>query len=96
LAARDGIEQNRDVTPVQQRVGQIDPPDAEIHRPNISRHRTIKQPPRNLDAEGIVSQEDIANAGDQYSRVVHNQAIIHHSSRRAAAELTFSTQFVAI
>ena len=66
FSARHGIDENRHVAPVEKRVGQIDPTNAEIdHAHALGPGSPVARALRYLDAEGVVAEEDIADAGDE-------------------------------
>ncbi len=58
---------------VAERIRQIESANPEIDDANTRRPELRSQTPGHLAAEGIVSQEDVADAGDQDSRIFVNQ-----------------------
>jgi hypothetical protein len=64
-AARRRVDHDDGLVSVEQGVGEVEPPDAKIRHPNLRGQFAFQKPPDNLDAEGVVAQEDIADAGDQ-------------------------------
>ncbi len=67
-AAWHGVHQDRRLAIVEQRIGEIQASDAEVHDLHAIRKGMTDHPPRHLRAEGVVPQEDIADAGDQDPR----------------------------
>src|SRR5258708_600923 len=68
FAAGDGINQDGELRAVGKRVCQVEPAYAEIFDANFLRPRAAQELLSHLDAEGVVAEEDVPDAGDQYSR----------------------------
>ena len=65
--ARPGgrVDQDDGLVAVQERVSQVEPSDAEVDDTRPFGQVDGCQAPGDLDAEGVVAQEDVADAGDQ-------------------------------
>src|SRR5262249_56474283 len=64
-AAPRGVDEHEQVAPVEQFIDQVNTADAEVGDLHAVWHRTLSQEPDHLDAEGVVSLEDVADPGDQ-------------------------------
>jgi len=73
-AARDRVDQDDRVIAVEQGVGQVEPPDAEVDDADPLRQGPASQPVDDLDAEGVVAQEDVADPGDEDARRAHGDS----------------------
>src|SRR5262249_2950645 len=71
-AARRRVHQDHGLVAVEQGVGQVQAADAEVDHAHLGRRPPPRQPPDDLDAEGVVAQADVADAGDQDARLLHN------------------------
>src|SRR5215469_2473307 len=60
-----GIDQHEQVAPVEQFIDQVNTADAEVGDLHAVWHGTLRQQPDHLDAEGVISLEDVAAPGDQ-------------------------------
>jgi hypothetical protein len=65
-AALRGVHEHEQVAPVEQFVDQVNTADAEVGDLHAVWHRTLRQQPDHLHAEGVISLEDVADPGDQY------------------------------
>src|SRR5574341_433268 len=68
-AALRHVNEDRHVVTVHQRVSQIEAADAIIHTPRFTGQFTSHQSLRHLDAEAVVAEKDVADAGDQNTRM---------------------------
>ena len=66
LPHRHGVDEHQGVVPVEQLVGQVHAADPEVGDPDTGWHLPTGQPVRHLDAEPVVTEEDVADAGDQH------------------------------
>src|SRR5215468_7776858 len=64
-AALRGVDEHEHVAPVEQFVDQVNTADAEVGDLHAVWHRTLRQQPDHLHAEGVISLEDVADPGDQ-------------------------------
>ena len=67
-AAGSGVYQDHCLVLVQQSVCQIEPANAKIDDANGFGERMLRQAPDDLDSERIVTEEDVADAGNQNPR----------------------------
>src|SRR4029077_19104300 len=65
LTAAVRVHQDDVIRVVGQGVGQVDPADAVVRNPDAIGQLAAAQPLRHLDAEGVVAQKDVADAGDE-------------------------------
>src|SRR5437763_729265 len=70
-AARGRIHQDDRFVTVEQRIGQVESPDAEIDHAHLLRQSPPRQALSDLHTKGIVAQEDVAHTGDQDARPNH-------------------------
>ena len=85
-----GVDQDRRVEPLGQVVSQVHAPDAVVGDPHPFGERLAGQPPGHLDAEAVVGQEDVAQAGDE--RAAGGFAHVRH--RVPASDATVSSHSV--
>src|SRR5262249_16936755 len=56
------------VAVVLQRIGEVDPADPEVPNADVVRKRALAHARRDLDAEGIIAEKDVADTGNEYAR----------------------------
>ena len=60
-----GVDENQRVVAVEQLVGEMNAADAEVGDGDIVGKALFAQPARDLDAEAVVTEEDVTHAGDK-------------------------------
>src|SRR5215475_10076302 len=70
-ASRSRVHENGNFIAVHQGASQIKASDAEVNHSRLVRRYAFGQPSRNLAAEGVIAQEDVADAGDENVRTRH-------------------------
>ena len=66
FAHRHGVDQHERVVAVEQLVGEVHAADAEVGHPHAVGQRPRRQAVGHLDAEAVVAEEDVADAGDEH------------------------------
>ncbi len=87
-APRGRIDQDDRLGGVEQGIGQVEAPDAEIDDAHPFGQLDPRQAAGNLDAERIVAQEDVTDAGDQDTARRHDP-----SGKPTSSEETFNSSF---
>ena len=64
-APRRGVDQNRQIVAVEERVREIKPANAKVDGADAVRPGAEFQPTGDLASEGVITQKDVADAGDQ-------------------------------
>jgi hypothetical protein len=59
------IHEDRHVSAVDERGGEVESANAEVDHADSSRHRLPRETLRHLDGEGVVAHEHVADAGHQ-------------------------------
>src|ERR1700719_684386 len=66
LAVRTSVHQNGGLVTLIEGIGEVEPADAEIGDAHAVRQVASRQATHDFDAKGVIAEEDIADAGDQY------------------------------
>src|SRR3954468_8765292 len=64
-AARSRIDEDRRLPLLEERVGQIHAANPEVDRADAVGKAPLRKPPQDLDAESVVAEEEITDAGDE-------------------------------